>query len=490
MEHETETLNISEQIRVNGTLTPATLSTDGKIRWRTENRDRCLNVENEVLGFAREGSRVRVRGFVEREGALSCGVSRGHRVRKDFVFEPLTEESLTIWCEKLRECIDSLDRPKRLLFILNPFGGKKCALNIFHKEVKPLLVAADIQYTLQETQFQLHAKEIAHSLDLSKYDGIVCVSGDGILVEVVNGLLQRDDWVAAIKMPIGVVPAGTGNGMVKSLLDSVDDPCSASNAIFAVIRGHKRLLDVATVLQGETKFFSVLMLTWGFVADVDIESERYRWLGSARIEFYSILRILNLRKYHGHVSFVPAPGYETFGEPVKQNDGNNDNLYIQNQNEKDNVNVQQRGYQGPLASFEIREWRSIEGPFVSVWLHNVPWAGEGTMAAPDAKFADGYLDLIIIRDCPKMSLLALLTKISDGGHVKSPYVLYLKVKAFQLKPGQRTEDPTKGGIIDSDGEILARGEGTYKCEQSDLMAYGPPIHMTVDKGLATIFAPR
>lgn len=35
-----------------------------------------------------------------------------------------------------------------------------------------------------ETQYQLHAKEVANSLDLSKYDGIVCVSGDGILVEV------------------------------------------------------------------------------------------------------------------------------------------------------------------------------------------------------------------------------------------------------------------------------------------------------------------
>lgn len=37
---------------------------------------------------------------------------------------------------------------------------------------------------LSETQHQLHAKEVACSLDIKKYDGIVCVSGDGILVEV------------------------------------------------------------------------------------------------------------------------------------------------------------------------------------------------------------------------------------------------------------------------------------------------------------------
>lgn len=35
-----------------------------------------------------------------------------------------------------------------------------------------------------ETKRQLHAKEVVQSLDLAKYDGIVCVSGDGILVEV------------------------------------------------------------------------------------------------------------------------------------------------------------------------------------------------------------------------------------------------------------------------------------------------------------------
>lgn len=37
---------------------------------------------------------------------------------------------------------------------------------------------------LSETKYQLHAKEVVSAMDLTKYDGIVCVSGDGILVEV------------------------------------------------------------------------------------------------------------------------------------------------------------------------------------------------------------------------------------------------------------------------------------------------------------------
>lgn len=64
----------------------------------------------------------------------------------------------------------------------------------------------------------------------------------------------------------------------------------------------------------------------------------------------------------------------------------------------------------------------------------------------------------------------------------------LQVKAFILEPGTRTNDPTKEGIIDSDGEVLARGKGTYKCKQRTLMTYDK-IQITVDQGLATLFSP-
>ncbi|GJT03988.1 sphingosine kinase 2 isoform X2 [Tanacetum coccineum] len=75
----------------------------------------------------------------------------------------------------------------------------------------------------------------------------------------------------------------TRNGMIKSLLDSIGEPCTPVNAILATIRGHKRSFDVATIRQGETVFFSVLMLAWGLISDIDIESDKYRWMGSAKI---------------------------------------------------------------------------------------------------------------------------------------------------------------------------------------------------------------
>lgn len=44
-------------------------------------------------------------------------------------------------------CVDS-GRPKRLFIIVNPYGGKKSALNIFQNDVKPLLDDANVEYTL------------------------------------------------------------------------------------------------------------------------------------------------------------------------------------------------------------------------------------------------------------------------------------------------------------------------------------------------------
>nr|KJB69415.1 hypothetical protein B456_011G022500 [Gossypium raimondii] len=436
---------LSDQVLVNGTAVPLTLTGDGKLRFLGK-RQRCLTLEKEVLGFAvEEGSRIRIKAVVEeREGICCCG-NRGDLVRESFVFEPLSEDSLALWSQKLRDYIDSL-----------------------------------------ETKHQLHAKEVAKTMDLSKYDGIVCVSGDGILVEVVNGLLEREDWSAAINMPIGMVPAGTGNGMVKSLLHAAGEPCCVSNAILAVIRGYKHSLDVATISQGKTRFFSVLMLAWGLIADIDIESEKYRWMGSARLDFYAIQRIFHLRHYNGRICFVPAPGFEDYGEPMSYHCKPTDE---ESPKQEESLKTQQHGYLGSDVKLEDMHWRTISGPFVSVWLHNVPWGSEDVMAAPNAKFSDGYLDLIMVKGLPKLALLSMMSNMNDGSHVESPYVTYIKVKAFILEPGTRVEDPTKEGIIDSDGEVIARGNVTYKGNQKPLMAYDK-VQITVDQGLATLFAPK
>lgn len=65
----------------------------------------------------------------------------------------------------------------------------------------------------------------------------------------------------------------------------------------------------------------------------------------------------------------------------------------------------------------------------------------------------------------------------------------LKVKAFVLEPGARIDEEDKEGIIDSDGEVLARGRKSYKCDEKALMSYSK-LQITVDQGLATLFSPE
>ncbi|CAG7898041.1 hypothetical protein HID58_029580 [Brassica napus] len=468
---------VVDLVLIDGELGMVKLTADGVLEAIEYGEpSRYWTVKKDVLGFVVEGKYIRIKTVVEREEGICCGEFGGDYSRKDFVFEPFSEDAKNRFCFKLRQYLDSLGRPKRLLVFVNPFGGKKSAIKIFEKEVKPLFEDADIQLDVQETKYQLHAKEMVRSMDVSKYDGIVCVSGDGVLVEVVNGLLQRADWQTVFKLPIGVIPAGTGNGMIKSLLDAVGLQCCANSATISIIRGHTRSLDVATISQGNTKFFSVLMLAWGLVADIDIESEKFRWMGSARMDFYAVQRIISLRQYNGRVLFLPAPGFESYGQPTSYR------LYKE-------PPVKALGYQGPDTKFEDVEWREIKGPFVSVWLHNVPWGAENNLVAPAAKFSDGFLDLIVVKNCPKLALLSLMTQISEGTHVQSPYVAYLKVKAFALEPGALVDEPDKEGIIDADGEVLARGRRTYKCEQIALMSYDK-LQITVDQGLATLFSPE
>jgi len=61
----------------------------------------------------------------------------------------------------------------------------------------------------------------ARKLDLENYSLLVACGGDGTYHEVVNGMLARED---NYKLPIGVIPNGSGNDTCRSLgVNSVND---------------------------------------------------------------------------------------------------------------------------------------------------------------------------------------------------------------------------------------------------------------------------
>ncbi|XP_035238816.1 sphingosine kinase 2 [Anguilla anguilla] len=213
-----------------------------------------------------------------------------------------------------------LPRPRRLLLLVNPFSGRGQAMQWCQSHILPMIREANISYNLIQTERQNHARELIREISLPEWDGIIIVSGDGLLHEVINGLMERPDWEQAIKTPVGILPCGSGNALAGSINHYAGyDMCLREplllNCCFLLCRGGVRPMDLVSVTTSPAssqngrpaprRLFSFLSVAWGFVSDVDIESERYRGLGSARFTLGTLVRLASLRSYKGRLSYLP-----------------------------------------------------------------------------------------------------------------------------------------------------------------------------------------
>ncbi|XP_028677963.2 sphingosine kinase 2 [Erpetoichthys calabaricus] len=226
-----------------------------------------------------------------------------------------------------------LPRPQRLLLLVNPFSGRGQAMQLCHTHILPMIREANIHYNLIQTERQNHARDLMREITVHEWDGIVIVSGDGLLHEVINGLMQRPDWQEAIRIPLGVLPCGSGNALAGALNHHAGfEMCLREallmNCCFLLCRGSPSPMDIVSVTMtspeaeqlktknhqekrskpaagSQQRLFSFLSVAWGFVSDVDIESERYRGLGSARFTLGTLVRLASLRSYKGRLSYLP-----------------------------------------------------------------------------------------------------------------------------------------------------------------------------------------
>ena len=173
-----------------------------------------------------------------------------------------------------------------LLVLVNPASGSGAAATLYDASVAPLLRAAGVSTEVVQTTAAGHGSDLVSNMELGRYSGIVVVSGDGLVSEVINGLMHRSDWAAAIRMPIGHVPGGSGNGLATSILKACGEEYGVVEAGFVIARGATQPLDIATCEgpgsspQVPQTFYSFLSLSWAIVADIDIESETYRCCGN------------------------------------------------------------------------------------------------------------------------------------------------------------------------------------------------------------------
>ncbi len=302
--------------------------------------------------------------------------------------------------------------PRHLQIIINPVSGKKQAAQIF-EQVRPLFDRSYLRYSVRETYNARDTKELARNLNLADTDGLVIVGGDGTVHEAIAGLMSRPDWQEAIKLTLGIVPGGTGNGLSKSLLALSGETYDPLNAAFAIAKNKQQSFDLAMVRQNGAKYYSFLSLAWGLISDVDIKSEKLKFLGSLRFDLYALFSICLLRTYRGRFSFIPHPDYQNLKRAVSQ--------------------------QG--------EWLVIEDDFIFLWAMNTPWAAHDMNVTPYARLNDGAIDVLVMRrGTSRLELVKALWRCGKGEHLDLPHMEYYKVRSFRLEP------LTPKGLLVVDGE--------------------------------------
>jgi len=261
---------------------------------------------------------------------------------------------------------------QNLAIIVNPYGGVRRGRHVLER-VQPAFLAAGMKLDVHLTEYAGHATQIAQTLDLTRYDAVCVIGGDGTVHEVVNGLMQRDENVS---LPLALIPAGTGNTLHRQL------GCTdAMTAVDCILSGATRPLDVAEVTLGDRIVYCVNVIGWGAITDISRTSERLRTLGPMRYSVAALWQILR-----------PTRRRATL----------------------------------------ILDGDVAEEEYLFVLVCNTKTTGSGMVLAPRAEIDDGKLDVVTYHGGSRWQLLRLFRRIFDGSHIELPGVGYRQVQSVSL----------------------------------------------------------
>jgi YegS/Rv2252/BmrU family lipid kinase len=196
----------------------------------------------------------------------------------------------------------------------------------------------------------------------------VALGGDG-LVGRVAGATARSGGLLA------VLPGGRGNDFARGL-GTGGDPVAAASALADATECRVDLPEV-----NGRPFLGIA--TVGFDSEVAAVANRTTWLRGQHVYTYAVLRSL--------VSWTPVHFTVTVdgGEP-----------------------------------------REVDGWTVAT--ANNAYYGGGMRMAPSADIADGQLDVHIIRQCSRLTLLRLFPKVFSGRHVETKIVTVLRCQHLRV----------------------------------------------------------
>jgi diacylglycerol kinase (ATP) len=182
---------------------------------------------------------------------------------------------------------------KKLKLIANPASGTHRSRRIAAQVVE-LLGKRNIAFDLEFTTAPKHAAEIAVR-SCRDFDAIVAIGGDGTVHEIAGAILD-------CKTPLGIIPAGSGNDLIKSL----GIPNDVRLAVDILAAGRTRVIDAGTI--NGLCFVNVVGI--GFDAAVNHNSHGLRWPASGPLR-YVLALITTLGTYHALPLAVTIDGSRT-----------------------------------------------------------------------------------------------------------------------------------------------------------------------------------
>jgi diacylglycerol kinase (ATP) len=252
-----------------------------------------------------------------------------------------------------------------------------------------------LRFDLQATKRPGHATILAEEAVRLGYDPVVAVGGDGTHSEVAQALVGSD-------MSLGIIAVGTGNDLARSLGLPIGEPGRALEIIKA---GKTRWIDVGR--DGDRYFVSLLGV--GFPAEVAARASEFRRLMGAAAFSLGVYRSI-----HRMRSF-----------PV--------DLVLD----------------GIPHSFKA----------TSILLQNTPFTGGGLPIAPEAKLDDGLLDVIVVDDIGKWSLMWNFPKVYRGRHLTHPHFFGFRCRTAEINSDERvpkTLDGNPFGVTPSRVTVSSR----------------------------------
>ena len=286
-------------------------------------------------------------------------------------------------------------KPLRLVVAINPTASFGRGRNVGPRAVEALRALGHEVTALEQPNFALLLKRGRKAV-AKKPDALLVVGGDGMVNLGTN-------LVAKTKVPLGIIPSGTGNDMARGLGIPYSDTDAAVASVVRGLARPTRAIDAGSVTYVDeatgaaaTRWFACV-LSAGFDAIVNERANLMSWpRGASRYTVALIIELLRLR-------------------PIK--------------------------YKLTLDGTVIE----TTGALVSVG-NNVSLGG-GMKVTPDALLDDGFADVLIVEALSRFAFLRVFPRVFKGTHLTDPRVTVHRAKKIRIE--------SEGITAYADGERFA-----------------------------------